>query len=369
MHRVFVADGESNPILLMEPQPPPRSLCKSDARAQRETTARVAALAVWEHVGVPRRILMDVDTGTDDALAILYAVRHPDLEVLGISCVAGNVPIDQVVINTCKVLDVARAGDIPVAAGARQPLIERARRTGGSHGVDGLGGIQLPETARQRSPMHAVELLHQLIMASTARVTLVTLAPKTNVALLLTRYPDLATRLEQIIFMGGSGSRGNVTAHAEFNVGQDPEAAQCVIESAVPITMYGLDAFSRVTVSRADADRFRELDHPAIWLAGELLYRRRARQGDENRDYVGLLGDAGAMVLLTNPELFTTREFPVWVDLGDIGRGQTIVDERGTPRNAAGHDPDPWPRIAVVVDLDVAQVAATFVKVIDAYDP
>ncbi len=150
---------------------------------------------------------MDVDTGTDDALAILYAVRHPDLEVLGISCVAGNVSIEQTVINTCKVLDAAGAGDIPVAAGAAQPLIERARRTAASHGVDGLGGIRLPETSRQRSPLHAVELLHQLIMECTERVILLSLAPKTNVALLLTMYPEVATRLEQIIFMGGSAQR------------------------------------------------------------------------------------------------------------------------------------------------------------------
>jgi pyrimidine-specific ribonucleoside hydrolase len=309
---------------------------------------------------------MDVDTGTDDALAILYSVRHPDLEVLGISCAAGNVPIDQVVINTCKVLDAAGAGDIP--AGARQPLIERARRAGGSHGVDGLGGIQLPETSRQRSPLHAVELLHQLIMASTERVTLVTLAPKTNAATLISMYPEVATRLEQIIFMGGSASGGNVTALAEFNVWQDPEAAQCVIKSAIPITMYGLDAFSRLTVSRADADRFRADDHPAIWLAGELLYRRRARSDKDNDNYLGLLGDAGAMVLLTNPDLFITCELPVQINLEGIGRGQTIVDQRAAPAGTAGHDPDLWPRIAVVVDLDVAQAAATFVKVIDAYD-
>ena len=316
---------------------------------------------------MPRRILIDVDTGTDDALAILYAVRHPDLEVLGISCGAGNVPIDQAVINTCKVLDAAGSGDIPVAAGAAQPLIERARRTGGSHGVDGLGGIRLPETSRQRSPLHAVELLHQLIMESTERVILVTLAPKTNAAMLLTMYPDVATRLEQIIFMGGSVSGGNVTAVAEFNVWQDPEAARCVIESSIPTIMYGLDAFSRLTVSQADADRFRAHDHPAIRLAGELLYRRRPRSHDSNRDYVGLLGDAGAMVLLTNPELFVTRELPVRVNLEGIGRGQTIVDQRAVPRGTPGPDPDPWPSIAIVVDLDVAQAAATFVEVIDAY--
>jgi pyrimidine-specific ribonucleoside hydrolase len=316
---------------------------------------------------MPRQIVMDVDTGTDDALAILYAVRHPDLEVLGISCVAGNVSIEQTVINTCKVLDAAGAGDIPVAAGAAQPLIERARRTAASHGVDGLGGIRLPETSRQRSALHAVELLRQLIMECTERVILLSLAPKTNVALLLAMYPELATRLEQIIFMGGSASAGNVTAVAEFNVWQDPEAARRVIGSSIPITLYGLDAFSRLTVSRADADRFRVHDHPAICLAGELLYRRHPRSHGSNRSYVGLLGDAGALVLLTNPELFVARELPVQVNLEGIGRGQTVVDQRAAPRDTAGLDPDPWPRIAVVVDLDVAQAAAKFVQVIDAY--
>jgi inosine-uridine nucleoside N-ribohydrolase len=318
--------------------------------------------------GVPRRILMDVDTGTDDALAILYSVRHPDVDVLGISCAAGNVPIDQVVINTCKVLDAAGAGDIPVAAGAQQPLIERARRTGGSHGVDGLGGIQLPKTSRQRSPLHAVELMRQLIMTSTGEVTLATLGPKTNVAMLISIYPEVATRLEQIIFMGGSATGGNVTGLAEFNVWQDPEAAQILIESAVPITMYGLDAFSQLTVSRADIDRFRADHHPAIGLAGELLYRRRGRSDKGNGDYVGLLGDAGAMVLLTNPDFFITRELGVRINLEGVGRGQTIVDQRAAAASTPGHDPDVWPSIAVVVDLDVAQAAATFVKVIDSYD-
>ncbi len=310
---------------------------------------------------------MDVDTGTDDALAILYALAHPDIEVLGISCVAGNITLDQVVINTCKVLDAATAGDIPVAAGAVQPLIERARREGGSHGPDGLAGIQLPDPSRHPSHMHAIELLHQLIMASTEPVSLVTLGPKTNVAMLLINYPEVAARLGQIIFMGGSVSGGSVTAVAEFNVWQDPEAARCVIESSIPITMYGLGMFRRLVIAQADAERLRAHDHRAIRLAGELLSRRRVSMDDATHD-VGLLGDAGAMVLLTNPELFVTRELPVRVNLDGIGRGQTIVDRR------AGHwavspDPDPWPRIAVAVDLDVAQAASTFVKTIEGYAP
>ena len=313
---------------------------------------------------VPKRIVLDVDTGTDDALAILYALRHPDLEVLGISCVAGNATLDQVVINTCKVLDAAAAGDIPVAAGAAEPLIERARRHGRSHGPDGFGGIHLPESVRKRSPLHAVELLHQLIMNSPEPVTLVSLAPKTNVALLLTRYPDLAARLEQIIFMGGSVGGGSVTAVAEFNVWQDPEAASIVIESSIPLTMYGLDIFHRLVVAQTDIDRLRAHDHPAMWLAGELLYRRRVSSDRPGSECMGLVGDAGAMVLLTNPELFITCERPVRVNLEGVGRGQ--IDQRATTGKATGCD-HAWPKIAAALDLEAAKAASAFVETIDGY--
>jgi pyrimidine-specific ribonucleoside hydrolase len=317
--------------------------------------------------GMPRRIVMDVDTGTDDALAILYALRHPDLEVLGISCVTGNVTVDQVVTNTCKVLDAAGAGEIPVAAGATRPLIERARRAAKSHGVDGLGGIQLPATSRQRSPLPALELLHQLIMDSTEPVTLVTLGPKTNLAILLTRYPAVAMQLEEIIFMGGSLNQESSTAVAEFNVWQDPEAAKCVIESSIPTTMYGFHLFGRLAVDRADTDRFRRHDHPAIRLAGELLYRRRDSSHHAAQDDADLLGDAGAMVLLTNPELFVTRELPVRVNLAGVERGHTIVVQPDSPDDSAAPDSDAWHRISVALDLDATQAASAFVDVIDSY--
>jgi pyrimidine-specific ribonucleoside hydrolase len=314
---------------------------------------------------MPKRIVLDVDTGTDDALAILYALHHKDLDVIGISCVAGNATLDQVVINTCKVLDAAGAGDIPIAAGAAEPLLERARRQGASHGPDGLGGIQLPESVRKRSPLHAVELLRQLIMVSPEPVTVVTLAPKTNLALLLTRYPDVAARLEQIIFMGGAVGGEAATGFAEFNVWQDPEAASIVIESPVPVTMYGLDLFHRLVVDQTDISRFRARDHPAMWLAGELLYRRRVSSDGSNGEYAGLLGDAGAMVLLTNPELFITRERAVRVNLEGIGRGQ-IMNKQALEGNA-GHQHDAWASLAMVLDLDVAKAASAFVETIDAY--
>jgi pyrimidine-specific ribonucleoside hydrolase len=302
---------------------------------------------------MPKRIALDVDTGTDDALAILYALAHPELELLGIACVAGNVALDQVVINTCKVLDAAGAGDIPVGVGAREPLKEHARRKGGgSHGPNGLAGIELPESSRDPSPLSAVDLLHQLIMASSEPVSLVTLAPKTNVARLLTSYPDVTAGIEQIIFMGGSVSKGT-----EFNVWQDPEAAACVIESSIRTLMYGLDLFDRLGVDQTSIDRLRAHNHPATRLAGELLYRR-TESYSQIHNHGSPLGDAGALVLLTNPELFVTEELPVRIALDGIDRGQTIID---TQHEATS------PGVVVALDPDAAKAASVFVETISAF--
>jgi pyrimidine-specific ribonucleoside hydrolase len=314
---------------------------------------------------VARPILLDVDTGIDDALAILYALRHPDLDVLGISCVTGNSSVEQVVTNTLKVLDAADAPYIPVARGATQPLVERGHPEGAFHGEDGLGGIFLPDPVRSPSGLTAVEMLPRQITASPDPVTLVGLAPQTNLAMLLTLYPELTANLDRIVFMGGSAGPGNATAVAEFNVWQDPEAASCVIESAVPATMYGLEVFTRVAVDQATADMFRSSTNTGARLAGELLYRRRARSDRTGQDYVGLIGDAGALVYLTNPELFRARTLPVRVNLSGIGRGQTIVDQRPVVQDQAWMS-DPWPRIDVVLDGNVSVAADMFVRTIDA---
>jgi pyrimidine-specific ribonucleoside hydrolase len=312
-------------------------------------------------------VVMDVDTGIDDALAILYAVRHPDISIAGISCVAGNAGLRQVVANTHKVLDASGAPDIPVAAGAVKPLIERTRQEGHSHGEDGLGGIVLPDSQRRASDLTAVELLRRQIVGADTAVTLVCLAPQTNAAMLLTQHPEVADHLERILFMGGSASTGNITAVAEFNVWQDPEAATCVIESGVPVTMYGLDVFSRLTVDQAHAERYAASDVPAQRLAGELLLRRGNRAAGSRQDYVGLIGDAGALVYLTRPELFTTARHPTRVNLAGIGRGQTIVDRRPIAQDVAALGRDPWRSIEVVLDLDTAQAAQAFTDVVDAY--
>jgi len=310
---------------------------------------------------------MDVDTGTDDALALLYAIGHPDVDVVGISCVAGNAGVEQVVINTSKVLDAAGAGDIPVARGASLPLVERSRPERDFHGADGLGGIALPKSTRESSPLTAVEMLSRQIMASPEPVTLVCLAPQTNIAMLLTQHPEVANHLQRILFMGGSAITGNTTAVAEFNVWQDPEAAACVTESGIPATMYGLDVFTRLTVDQRTADRFRAHDHPAIRLAGELLYRRGTRSDGSAPDYVGVIGDAGALVMLTHPELFDVRAFPVKVNLTGFGRGQTIVDQRAITTDPGDTGRTPWPIIDVALDGDLEHAACAFVEVIERF--
>jgi pyrimidine-specific ribonucleoside hydrolase len=316
---------------------------------------------------MPRPIVVDVDTGTDDALALLYAVGCADLDLRAVSCVAGNAGLEQVVENTLRVLEAAGAGDVPVAAGATKPMIERMRPEGAFHGEDGLAGVVLAPTDRTASAQSATELLHAAIVGADEPVTLVSLAPMTNVAMLLTLHPDVAEHLERLVFMGGSASVGNVTALAEFNVWQDPEAATCVVESGLPVTMYGLDVFNRLLIDRAVADRWSAAARPAVRAAGELLHRRGTRAAGFEQDYVGVLGDAGALLVLTHPELFTSERLPVRVNLEGLGRGQTVVDRRPHAQDQAALDRDPWPLLDVVLDADLDAAAQAFVEVVDAF--
>jgi pyrimidine-specific ribonucleoside hydrolase len=306
-------------------------------------------------------VILDVDTGVDDALAILFAVRHPGLEVLGISCVAGNAPLAQVVDNTLRILDAVGAPDVPVAAGAVRPLLEPARAARHVHGTDGLGGIALPPTSRRPVSGGAVELMRRLILEHETPVTLAALAPQTNLALLLRTYPEVAGNLERIVFMGGSASVGNATAVAEFNVWHDPEAAAIVLDANVPAFMYGLDVFNRVAVDHDVALALEHGDDALGRVVGSLLGHRVALSEDQQAEYTGLIGDAGAVCSIVDPLAMRTEVRPVRVGLAGYGRGQTLVDLRERPGEDVVHGiADEWTDVEVALDVDAERLTRLF---------
>jgi pyrimidine-specific ribonucleoside hydrolase len=321
--------------------------------------------------GEPVPVVLDVDTGVDDACALLLAARHPGLELRAVTCVAGNTEVDQVLTNTLTVLSVAERDDVPVARGADRPLLEPVRAARHAHGDDGMGDLglsaSLAASTRGPDPRPAVELLRDVLRdAADARspVTLLPLGPLTNIALLLRTFPEAAAGLREIVFMGGSGARGNVTAAAEFNVWHDPEAAAVVLDAAsvlgVPVTMYGLDVFYRPRVSRDQALDLAVHGGPAARLGAALIGFQCERFGADD----ATIGDAGAVCAVIEPDGLTTARLPVRVELsGTWTRGQTVVDRRDwagdlqyDPRGSVPATVD------VALDVDAARYAALWLQ-------
>lgn len=310
----------------------------------------------------PVALIMDVDTGVDDALSLLFAVRHPDIDLRAVTCVTGNAPVDQVVRNTLYVLDAAGAGDIPVARGASRPLLVDPDHAGHVHGPDGLGGFSRPSD-RRVVPYPAVELLRRQLMSAIGngeRVTLVPSAPQTNIALLLRLHPEVAPGIERILFMGGSAGSGNATAAAEFNIWHDPEAAAITLRAAgeldIPVTMYGLDVFEEVRIGRADSEPLRRSTDPGTQLAGGLIDFSCTVFDDDS----ATIGDAGTVCAVVDPEGLTTRPFPVQVELAPgVSRGQTLVDRRGW---SGDRQFDPNPLRGTTIDVALAVDADRYAK-------
>ena len=316
---------------------------------------------LWRYVDrVPptaRPVVLDVDTGVDDACALLLAATHPELELRAVTCVGGNAPVDDVVRNTLTVLEAAGRSDVPVARGAERPLLEHPTDARHVHGEDGMGDLGWPAPTLRPEPRHAVELLRDTCMAAAdagEQVTLVPTAPLTNIALLLRTYPATARGIAEIVFMGGAAQSGNATASAEFNVFHDPEAAAIALDAAadlaIPVTMYGLDVFYDPVVTGAEADELVAVGgRGAAELAGRLIQFQCERFG---RD-AATIGDAGAVCAVLDPQGLTTHVLPIRVELaGRWSRGRTIVDRRDWSGDLS-HDPHGEPPVRVRVALGV----------------
>jgi len=313
----------------------------------------------------PIPVILDVDTGCDDALALLLALRSPKLDVRGITCVHGNQPLDNVVSNTLKILDVAAAPDIPVGAGIRQPLVEAVRPPSLIHGQDGLGDLGLPPSARQPVALHAVELLGQLLAEAPEPVRLIPLAPLTNIAVFLRMYPELRAKIAGLTIMGGTYiNPGNTSPLAEFNIRVDPEAAAIVLQSGLPIQLYPLDVFRLIHFNRQEIAYFQASQDGVAQVAGGILnYGCHYFQAD-----YALIGDAGAVATVIDPGGATLHRCPVTVELtGPATRGQTVLDRR-TPGQRA-HSTEWWPssaaEIEVVVEIEVERYRTLFADLIN----
>lgn len=298
-------------------------------------------------------VILDVDTGLDDACALLLAARHPGLELKAVTCVGGNVGLDEVVVNTLTVLEAAGRADVPVARGAALPLLQPVRAAPHVHGVDGLGDLDWPKSDRTPDARHAVELLRDALLdaARTGElVTLIPLAPMTNIALLLRTYPEATAGLREIVFMGGAAGIGNATASAEFNIWTDPEAAAIVLaaagEAGVPVTMYGLDVFYDVEISREQAAALG--GSPSAELARKLIEKRCELYGADRAS----IGDGGAVCAAIDPSGLTVERYPLRVELsGSWSRGRTIVDTRDWSADLTS---DPYGASPTVVEVATA---------------
>lgn len=272
-------------------------------------------------------VWLDCDPGHDDAFAILTALHRADL--VGVSVVSGNAPVDRCLTNALVTLQLAGAHDVPVHRGAERPLVREPRYAPHIHGESGLEGPSLPPVTLEPRPEHAV----QAIVDASRRVEglwLVAVGPYTNVALALREDPGLARRVAGISVMGGAWGGGNITAAAEFNVWADPEAAAAVFSSGADVVMAGLDLTHQFVIDAARRQRVRALGTPLAWFGADLLdYFSEAYARVYAVPAEGPLHDPCAVLAVTDPHLFTTSRRRVEVETtSELTRGMTVVDRR-----------------------------------------
>jgi inosine-uridine nucleoside N-ribohydrolase len=287
-------------------------------------------------VAVP--VLLDCDPGHDDAMAMLLALASPEVELLGITTVAGNQTLPKTTANALRILEFAGRDDLEVAAGADRPLVRAPAVAADVHGETGLDGPDLPPPQRSPIAAHAVDYLAERIHACEQPVTLVPTGPLTNIALLLARHPDIAANLERIVLMGGAIAEGNVTPAAEFNIWADPEAAARVFASGLDVTMVGLDVTHKALLTDAHAQRLRAAGRTGTLVAD--LHGFYSRVHRERYGWDGApVHDAMALAHVVVPGLVTTVERNVEIDCeSQLCRGRTVVDLwRRTGKAANAH--------------------------------
>jgi inosine-uridine nucleoside N-ribohydrolase len=309
-----------------------------------------------------RRILIDCDPGHDDMVAIMLACSSSELELAGVTTVAGNQSGEKTYQNALKTLTLIGQTDVPVARGADKPLFRELTVAPEIHGVSGLDGADLPDPGFQGRAQHAVDFLIQTIMESAEPLTLVPTGPLTNIALGMLKDPRITTRIDRIVLMGGGVFDSNITPAAEFNIYVDPEAAKVVFGSGVPVTMVGLDVTNKALFGFDDIEQLSKRDGKVSRVVAPLL-RFFARANREVFGFEGApLHDALAVAHLIEPGVVRTRRMNVEIETdGQLTRGRTVADVYGVTGRPANTD------VALEVDSDLfRKMIAQAIEVLDS---
>ena len=280
------------------------------------------------------KMILDCDTGHDDAVALMLAAGHPQIDLLGVTVVAGNQVLERTLENTlnvCQHLDI----DVPVYAGCDRPLVRDQIVAGDIHGKTGLDGPVFPERVREAEKEHAVHYLIRTLLASDGDITLVPTAPLTNIAMAMRLEPAVIPKIRRISLMGGAVGLGNASPAAEFNILADPEAAHIVFTSGVPIVMMGLDLTNQALADMDIIRRMEGIGNKAGRLFGDIM-RFTFNTQKINGLSAGPVHDVTAAAWLVRPEIFDTKPMHVEIDLthGPC-YGRTVCDFAGRTERAA----------------------------------
>jgi purine nucleosidase len=287
-----------------------------------------------------QKIIIDTDPGQDDAIAILLALASPELEVLGLTCVAGNVPLALNAINALKICELAGKPDVKVFTGCDAPLSQKLVTAEHVHGKTGLDGPTLPDPVMQLQPEHAVDFIIETLRSNPAgTITLCPIGPLTNIAQAMLQAPDITEKIQQIVLMGGAYFEvGNITPTAEFNIYVDPQAADIVFKSGIDIIVMPLDVTHKALTTRDRVEAFRDLGNPSGIATAEMTDFFERFDMDKYGSAGAPLHDPCVIAYLLKPELFSGRHVNVEVETSsELTLGMTVADWWGVtdrPKNA-----------------------------------
>jgi inosine-uridine nucleoside N-ribohydrolase len=271
------------------------------------------------------RVIIDTDPGVDDALALLLAMRSPELKIEAITPVAGNVPLELTLPNALRMVEIAGRTDFPVAAGAKAPLMRRLVTAAYVHGENGLAGAVFPDPKIKPITEPAPAFIRRIVRRYPHEVTLITIGPLTNIATALNEDAEIAGLVKNLVMMGGSLSGGNVTPAAEFNIYVDPEAARIVFQSGIPITMVGLDVTRKTALSEDHVRQLEAGQNPVSQAAAKIArsaihnYRKQGFSVDPH------MHDSLAIAAFLNPSLLKFEDYYVDVETaGELTAGETL---------------------------------------------